>query len=347
MEGAGTVEAVGPGVTEFKVGDRVAYAGVLGAYADERLIPADRLVKLPDSIDDVTAAAMMLQGMTARYLLRETYRCTPETVLLFHAAAGGVGLIVCQWAKAIGATMIGTVGSDEKAQLAKAAGCTHVINYRTEDYVARVREITGGVGCDVVYDGVGKDTFPSSLDCLKPRGLWVSFGNASGPVPPFDLQILSAKGSLYATRPTVMTYTARREDLLANATELFDVVGSGAVEDRARAAPIRCAKRLRRTATWKRARPPDRSFSSLDIRATADLLRLWLAAGNHDREEVIATCAEATRLRRFDASFGRPFTPRRFGHLPVLISSLTSLFQRSSGHSAGMYGVRAGLSWHG
>ena len=173
---------------------------------------------------------MMLQGMTARYLLRETYRCTPETVLLFHAAAGGVGLIVCQWAKAIGATMIGTVGSDEKAQLAKAAGCTHVINYRTEDYVARVREITGGVGCDVVYDGVGKDTFPSSLDCLKPRGLWVSFGNASGPVPPFDMQILSAKGSLYATRPTVMTYTARREDLLANANELFDVVGSGAVE---------------------------------------------------------------------------------------------------------------------
>jgi NADPH2:quinone reductase len=230
MEGAGTVEAVGPGVTELKVGDRVAYAGVLGAYADERLIPADRLVKLPDSIDDVTAAAMMLQGMTARYLLRETYRCTPETVLLFHAAAGGVGLIVCQWAKAIGATMIGTVGSDDKAQLAKAAGCTHVINYRTEDYVARVREITGGAGCDVVYDGVGKDTFPSSLDCLKPRGLWVSFGNASGPVPPFDLQILSAKGSLYATRPTVMTYVARREDLLANASELFDVVGKGAVK---------------------------------------------------------------------------------------------------------------------
>jgi NADPH2:quinone reductase len=230
MEGAGTVEAVGPGVTELKVGDRVAYAGVLGAYADERLIPADRLVKLPDSIDDVTAAAMMLQGMTARYLLRETYRCTPETVLLFHAAAGGVGLIVCQWAKAIGATMIGTVGSDDIAQLAKAAGCTHVINYRTEDYVARVREITGGAGCDVVYDGVGKDTFPSSLDCLKPRGLWVSFGNASGPVPPFDLQILSAKGSLYATRPTVMTYVARREDLLANASELFDVVGKGAVK---------------------------------------------------------------------------------------------------------------------
>jgi NADPH2:quinone reductase len=247
MEGAGTVEAVGPGVTELKVGDRVAYAGVLGAYADERLIPADRLVKLPDSIDDITAAAMMLQGMTARYLLRETYRCTPETVLLFHAAAGGVGLIVCQWAKAIGATMIGTVGSEEKAQLAKAAGCTHVINYRAEDYVARVREITGGVGCDVVYDGVGKDTFPSSLDCLKPRGLWVSFGNASGPVPPFDLQILSAKGSLYATRPTVMTYTARREDLLANAKELFEVVGSGAVEIAAsRTYPLREAAQAHR-----------------------------------------------------------------------------------------------------
>jgi NADPH2:quinone reductase len=230
MEGAGVVEAVGPGVTELGVGDRVAYAGVLGAYADERLVPADRLVRLPDAIDDVTAASMMLQGMTARYLLRETYRCTPETVLLFHAAAGGVGLIVCQWAKAIGATMIGTVGSDEKAQLATAAGCTHVINYRTEDYVKRVREITGDVGCDVVYDGVGKDTFPSSLDCLRPKGLWVSFGNASGAVPPFDMQILSAKGSLYATRPTVMTYTARREDLLANAAELFGMVSGGAIE---------------------------------------------------------------------------------------------------------------------
>jgi NADPH2:quinone reductase len=247
MEGAGTVEAVGPGVTELKVGDRVAYAGVLGAYADERLIAADRLVKLPDGIDDVTAAAMMLQGMTARYLLRETYRCTPETVLLFHAAAGGVGLIVCQWAKALGATMIGTVGSDEKGQLAKAAGCTHVINYRTEDYVARVREITGGVGCDVVYDGVGKDTFPSSLDCLKPRGLWVSFGNASGPVPPFDLQILSANGSLYATRPTVMTYVARREDLLANANELFEVVSKGAVKIAAsRTYPLREAAQAHR-----------------------------------------------------------------------------------------------------
>lgn len=242
MEGAGTVQAVGPGVSEFKAGERVAYAGVLGGYAEERLIAADRLVKLPDDIDDTTAAAMMLQGMTARYLLRETYRCTPETVLLFHAAAGGVGLIVCQWAKAIGATMIGTVGSQEKAELAQANGCTHVINYRTEDYVARVREITGGEGCDVVYDGVGKDTFPSSLDCLKPKGLWVSFGNASGPVPPFDMAILSAKGSLYATRPTIMTYIAHRADLIANASELFEMVGKGAVKIAAsRTYPLRDA----------------------------------------------------------------------------------------------------------
>jgi NADPH2:quinone reductase len=229
MEGAGVVEAVGPGVRDLKVGDRVAYAGVLGGYAEERLIAADRLVKLPDGIDETMAAAMMLQGMTVRYLLRQTYPCTPSTVLLFHAAAGGVGLIACQWAKAIGATMIGTVGSEEKARLAKANGCTHVINYRTEDYVARVREITDGAGCDVVYDGIGKDTFPSSLDCLKPKGLWVSFGNASGPVPPFDLAILSAKGSLYATRPTIMTYIARHKDLLANASELFAMVAKGAV----------------------------------------------------------------------------------------------------------------------
>jgi NADPH:quinone reductase len=230
MEGAGTVEAVGPGVTDLKPGDRVAYAGVLGGYADERLIAADRLVKLPAGIDEKTAAAMMLQGMTVRYLLRETYPCTAKTVMLFHAAAGGVGLIACQWARAIGATMIGTVGSDEKARLAKEHGCTHVINYRTEDYVARVKEITQGEGCDVVYDSVGKDTFPSSLDCLKPKGLWVSFGNASGPVPPFEIAILSAKGSLYATRPTLMTYVARRADLVANAAELFAMVGKGAVK---------------------------------------------------------------------------------------------------------------------
>jgi NADPH2:quinone reductase len=247
MEGAGTVEAVGPGVSDFKIGDRAAYAGVLGGYAEERLIAADRLVKLPEAIDDVTAAAMMLQGMTVRYLLRETYRCTAETVLLFHAAAGGVGLIACQWARAIGATMIGTVGSPEKVRLAKENGCTHVIDYRAEDYVARVEEITGGKGCDVVYDSVGKDTFPSSLDCLKPKGLWVSFGNTSGPVPPFDLGVLSAKGALYATRPTLMTYVARRDDLLANAAELFDMVGKGAIKIQAsQTYPLRAAAQAHR-----------------------------------------------------------------------------------------------------
>ncbi len=229
-EGAGEVTAVGPGVTDIKVGDRVAYAGVMGAYAEERLIAADRVVKLPDSIDDKTAAAMMLQGMTVRYLLKETYQVGPGTTMLLHAAAGGIGLIACQWAKHLGATIIGTAGSPEKAQLAKDHGATHVIDYRTEDFVARTKELTGGRGVDVVYDSVGKDTFPGSLDCLKPRGLWVSFGNASGPVPPFDILSLSAKGSLYATRPTLGTYTATREDLVANANDLFDVVGRGIVK---------------------------------------------------------------------------------------------------------------------
>lgn len=247
MEGAGRVEALGPGVEDFAPGDRVAYAGVLGGYAQERLIAADRLVKLPDGIDDETAAGMMLQGMTVRYLLRETYRCTAETTLLFHAAAGGVGLIACQWARVLGATMIGTVGSQEKAELAKANGCTHVINYRTEDFVARVKEITDGRGCDVVYDSIGKDTFPKSLDCLRPKGLWVSFGNASGPVPPFDLGLLSAKGSLFATRPSVMTYTARREDLVANAEELFALVASGAIKiEVSRTYPLREAAEAHR-----------------------------------------------------------------------------------------------------
>ena len=171
---------------------------------------------------------MMLQGMTVRYLLRETYKVGPSTVMLLHAAAGGIGLIACQWAKALGATIIGTVGSQEKAELARAHGCTHVVNYRSENFVARVKEITGGAGCDVVYDAIGRDTFPGSLDCLKPRGLWVSFGNASGPVPPFDIGLLSAKGSLYATRPTLMTYTAKRKDLLASANDLFDMVAEGA-----------------------------------------------------------------------------------------------------------------------
>lgn len=230
MEGAGEVVAVGSGVRDLAVGDRVAYASPIGAYAEERLIPADRVVKLPAGIRDETAAAMMLQGMTVHYLLRRTFKVGPGTVMLLHAAAGGVGLIACQWARHLGATVIGTVGSEEKARLAAAAGATHTINYRSEDFVARVREITDGKGCDVVYDSIGKDTFPGSLDCLKPLGLWVSFGNASGPVPPFDMALLSAKGSLFATRPTLMTYIARREDLVAAAEELFDVVGRGIVK---------------------------------------------------------------------------------------------------------------------
>jgi NADPH2:quinone reductase len=239
-EGAGEVVAVGAGVTDFKVGDRGAYAGATGGYAEERLMPADRLVKLPDAIDYKTGAAMMLQGMTVRYLLRQTYKVDRSTVMLLHAAAGGIGLIAAQWAKHLGATIIGTAGSDEKCKLAKDAGCTHVINYKTEDFVQRTKELTGGQGVDVVYDGVGKDTFPSSLDCLKPKGLWVSFGNASGPVPPFDMQILSAKGSLFATRPTIMTYTARREDLVANAHELFEMVAKGAIKiEPSRTYPLR------------------------------------------------------------------------------------------------------------
>jgi NADPH2:quinone reductase len=227
MEGAGDVVALGSGVTSLVVGDRVAYAGVLGGYAEERLIAAERLVKLPASISYETAAAMMLAGMTARYLLRETYDVRSETVLLFHAAAGGVGLIACQWARALGATVIGTVSTDEKAELARANGAAHVIVTSREDFVSRVREITGGKGCDVVYDGIGKDTFPKSLDCLKPRGLWVSFGNASGPVPPFELTQL--KGSLFATRPSLMAYTATHAELDANAQDLFGMVGSGKV----------------------------------------------------------------------------------------------------------------------
>jgi NADPH:quinone reductase len=229
-EGAGEVIAVGSGVTDFKVGDRGAYAGAMGGYAEERLMPADRLVKLPDGIDYKTGAAMMLQGMTVRYLLRETYKVGPGTTMLLHAAAGGIGLIACQWARHLGATIIGTVSTDEKGKLAKEYGCTHVINYQTEDFVKRTREITNGQGVDVVYDAVGKDTYPGSLDCLKPLGLWVSFGNASGAITNFDILQLSAKGSLYATRPTLGTYVAKRADLLANANDLFDVVGKGIVK---------------------------------------------------------------------------------------------------------------------
>jgi NADPH:quinone reductase len=227
MEGAGDVIEVGEGVCELKKGDRVAYASIAGAYATERIAPADKLVKLPDAIGYDSAAAMMLQGMTVRYLFRQTYMVGPGTVMLFHAAAGGVGLIACQWARALGATMIGTVSSPEKAALAKSFGCTHVINTKAEDFVARVADITGGKGCDVVYDSVGKDTFEGSLACLKPKGLWVSFGNASGPVPLLDLTLL--KGSLFATRPSLFAYTATRQDLAANAADLFEIVASGKV----------------------------------------------------------------------------------------------------------------------
>jgi NADPH:quinone reductase len=231
LEAAGVVEEVGEGVTSLKPGDRIAYGtGPIGAYAEMRNLPANRLVKLPDAISDETAAGMMLKGMTARYLLRATYVVEPGGTILLHAAAGGVGMIMSQWAKALGATVIGTVGSDAKASVARAHGCDHVINYSTEDTVKRVREITGGAGVPVVYDGVGKDTLMISLDCLQPRGLMVSFGNASGAVPPFDLLTLSAKGSLYVTRPTLNTYTASDADLQETAQDLVSVVASGKVK---------------------------------------------------------------------------------------------------------------------
>jgi len=231
MEAAATVEAVGDGVAELAPGDRVAYAsGPVGAYAEARLMPAGRVVKLPDEISDQQAAAMMLQGMTARYLIRRTYRVAAGETVLFHAAAGGVGLIACQWLKHLGATVIGTVGSEEKAALARAHGCDHTINYRSENFSERVRELTDGAGVPVVYDSVGKDTFEGSLGCLAPMGMMVSFGNASGPVPAFEPSILSAKGSLFLTRPSLIHYTAKREDLVASAEDLFEVVGSGAVK---------------------------------------------------------------------------------------------------------------------
>jgi NADPH:quinone reductase len=233
LEAAGVVEAIGDGVSGVAVGDRVAYASPPpGAYAEARVMAAERLVHLPDSIDDVTAAAMMLQGMTAQYLLRQTHPVTAGETILFHAAAGGVGLIACQWAKHLGATVIGTVGSDEKAELARANGCDHPIVYTRESFADRVREITGGRGVDVVYDSIGKDTFDGSLGCLKPRGLMVSFGNASGPVPPFEPAILSQKGSLYLTRPTLFHYTATAAELQATARDLFDIVSAGHVKIR-------------------------------------------------------------------------------------------------------------------
>ena len=230
MEGAGIVEAVGPEVKEFKPGDRVAYAHPIGAYAELLLRPAGRLVRIPAGIEDRVAAAIMLKGMTAWYLIRRTYNVKQGDTILMHAAAGGVGQILCQWAKALGATVIGTVGSDEKAALAGKAGCKHIIVTSREKFVERVKEITHGAGVPVVYDGVGRDTFMDSLDCLAPLGLMVSFGNASGPVPPFDAGILARKGSLFLTRPTLMHYTVRREDLLKAARELFAVVRSKAVK---------------------------------------------------------------------------------------------------------------------
>ena len=229
-EAAGVVTAVGAGVSDFKEGDRVGYIGPPGAYADERLMPANRAFSIPDGIDDETAAAAMLKGMTVYYLIFETHQLAKGDSILWHAAAGGVGLIATQWAKALGATVYGTAGSDEKLQLAKAHGCDAVINYKTEDYAARIRELTGGRGVDVVYDGVGKLTFEPSLDCLRPRGLMVSFGNASGYVSIPNLGVLANKGSLYVTRPTTVTYFAKTEELRTAARALFDVIADGTVK---------------------------------------------------------------------------------------------------------------------
>lgn len=247
-EGAGEVVSVGEGVGDFAPGDRVAYAATLGAYADERNVPAHFLVKLPGAIDFETGAAMMLKGLTAQYLLRRTFRVERGHTVLFHAAAGGVGLIACQWAKHLGATVIGTVGTADKAELALQNGCDHVILYRDEDFVARVREITGGAGCDVVYDGVGKATFPGSLDCLKPFGYFVSFGSASGPIDAFNIGLLAQKGSLFATRPTLFTHLAKRENVVAMASDLFHVVENGAVR-----IPVHARYDLKDTAEAHRA----------------------------------------------------------------------------------------------
>jgi NADPH:quinone reductase len=229
-EGAGEVTALGSGVTDFKVGDRVGYVAPLGAYSAERVLQADRAVKIPDSISYEEAAGMMLKGMTAEYLVQRTFKVQKGHNVLIHAAAGGVGLILGQWANHVGANVIGTVGSKEKADLAKANGYHHTILYRDEDFVERVKEITKGAMCEVVYDGVGNDTFPKSLDCLKPLGMFVSFGSASGPIKAFDINLLQFKGSLFATRPTLNTYNAKREALLKSAADLFAVVSSGAVK---------------------------------------------------------------------------------------------------------------------
>lgn len=234
-EAAGVVEAVGAGVDFVKPGDRVAYCvGPQGAYSQARVMPADRLVKLPDGIDDRTAATLMLKGLTVQYLFRQTYPLKAGETILFHAAAGGVGLIACQWARALGVTMIGTVGSDEKATIARDHGCAHTIVYTRENFVERVKEITGGKGVPVVYDSIGKDTFPASLDCLSPRGLFVSFGASSGPIAAFNIGLLAPRGSLYVTRPTLFTYAARRADMLAMADDMFALVLAGKIKSEAR-----------------------------------------------------------------------------------------------------------------
>ena len=229
-EGAGEVIGLGEGVSQLKLGDRVAYSASTGGYAQERVFAADRLVRLPDAISYEQAAGMMLKGMTARYLVRKTFAVGKGHTVLVQAAAGGVGLLLCQWAKALGATVIGTVGSEAKAALARENGADHTILYRSEDWVARVKDLTDGRKCDVVYDGVGKATYPGSLDCLRPLGTWVTFGNASGPVEPVPVLTLMQKGSLFATRPTLTHYVARREDLVETATDLFDMVASGKVK---------------------------------------------------------------------------------------------------------------------
>jgi NADPH:quinone reductase len=228
-EGAGEIVEIGEGVAGFKPGDRVAYAGPQGSYAEERNIPASFVIKLPPAVSYETGAAMMLKGLTAQYLLRQTYRVKSGDTILVHAAAGGVGLILCQWGRALGATVIGTVGSAEKARLAEEAGAHHTILYRDEDFAKRVEEITKGAKCHVVYDSIGKDTFPASLDCLKPLGLFVSFGNASGPIAGFDIGLLGRKGSLFATRPTLFTFLADRAGLEEMASDLFRAVGNGDV----------------------------------------------------------------------------------------------------------------------
>jgi len=229
-EGAGVVEATGPNVTDLKKGDRVAYTGLVGSYCESRVVAADRMVKLPQGISDEQAASMMLKGLTVHYLIFSTYQVKKGDTVLWHAAAGGVGLIACQWLKALGVTTIATVGSDDKGALAKSHGATHVINYRTEKFVERVKALTDGKGVPVVYDGVGKDTWEGSLDCLRPRGLIASFGNASGPVAPVNLGILAAKGSLYVTRPTLATHIASRADLVERSSALFEAVTSGKVK---------------------------------------------------------------------------------------------------------------------